>query len=212
MSVLNQLSEIQRELIVQKTQWNEFGKFYFRSTEDILTALKPLLEKHECLLICTEEMVEIAGYPYVKVTAHMEYKGSAGSIEACAHTRDGLTQGGMMAPMVTNSASSFAKKQALQHLFSIDDGSQPVPSKEEMDEREAETQAVAEQQKEMDEQRIDDFVSECIKSFQACDEEAVLKKVYGATYREAKKQFSQAVLLRIEGLYRNKLSMIKENK
>lgn len=209
-TLLSQLSKIQRELIVQKNQWNDYGKYYFRSTEDIVNALKPILETHSCNLYCTEEMEDIAGEPYVKVTAIFHHRGA--SLTSSAYARDGKTQGGMMAPMVTNSASSFAKKQALQHLFSIDDSAQPVPSKEEIKEREDEAQELINEQKKMDEKRISDFMDETKRAINACDTDAMLKKVYGAIYRNAKQSFDPKTLLQIEGLYRDQLSAIKENK
>lgn len=117
------LSNIQFELSAPKEKENQFGDFKYRSCEDILQALKPLLKKNELVLTLTDEIVEISGRFYVKATARVldvDSTGGAG-ISAVAFARETETRPKMDAAQITGSASSYARKYALNGLFCIDD-------------------------------------------------------------------------------------------
>lgn len=203
------LKTIRRELVVPKTQWNDFGKYYYRSTEDILLALKPLIEKYDVNIFFSEKLVGIGEYVYVEVTAYFEAEGKIFNCSASA--RDGITQGGMLAPMVTVSASSIAKKQALQHMFLIDDSSQPVPTKEEIEERERqESEKVAKEKEALDE-KISTFVDECKKNIGKAGTMPELKGIFGMCYRNAK-SFGQPVMDLVEDVYKGRKAEINAEK
>lgn len=111
------LSDIQKELKAGKNQHNSFGNYDYRSCEDILSALKPLLGGSVILL--TDEIVMIGERYYVKATASLA-EGSE-TISTTAYAREEEGKKGMSADQVTGSASSYARKYALNGLFAIDD-------------------------------------------------------------------------------------------
>ena len=118
------LINIQNELEVPKGQFNKFGNFYYRSCEDILAAVKPLLKKYELVLTITDEAILIIGDRYyVKATVRMGQ--GSDYIECSAFARETLTKKGMDAAQITGSASSYARKYALNGLFAIDDTKDP---------------------------------------------------------------------------------------
>ena len=116
---MKKLIQIQAELKAPKNQRNNFGKYNYRSAEDILEATKPLLEKHECLLLITDEITETAGRIYVKATAH--FTDGEDRVSVTAYAREEDTKKGMDASQITGAASSYARKYALNGLFLIDD-------------------------------------------------------------------------------------------
>lgn len=117
---MKELIEIQNELKAPKSQYNKFGQYNYRSVEDILEAVKPLLFKTDCQLKITDEIVMIGNRIYVKATA--EFKNSAGEIETTqSFAREEETKKGMDSSQITGSASSYARKYALNGLFLIDD-------------------------------------------------------------------------------------------
>jgi hypothetical protein len=114
-----ELSIIQSELKAPKGQFNQFGKYKYRSCEDIVEAVKPVLRKYNFALIITDDIVLIGERYYVKATAKI----SNGTItySATAFAREEETRKGMDGSQVTGSASSYARKYALNGLFAIDD-------------------------------------------------------------------------------------------
>ena len=119
MSIIKKLQAIQSELDVPKSQFNAFGKYYYRNAEDILAAAKPICIKHDCLLTVTDEIVMLGDRFYVKATARLTH-GETGT-ETTAYAREEETKKGMDASQITGSASSYARKYALNGLFCIDD-------------------------------------------------------------------------------------------
>ena len=116
---MKELIAIQSELKAPKNQKNKFGNYMYRSAEDILEAVKPLLKKHECHLIISDEMVVLGDRYYVKSTAFLT-KGDE-TIETTAYAREEESKKGMDASQLTGSTSSYARKYALNGLFCIDD-------------------------------------------------------------------------------------------
>lgn len=114
------LINIQSELKAPKSQYNSFGKYNYRNAEDILEALKPLLAKYKATMYITDEMVEVGGRVYVKSTVCFKDSGS-GSVSVSAYAREPDTLKGMSDSQVTGTASSYARKYALNALFLIDD-------------------------------------------------------------------------------------------
>lgn len=120
---MKELIAIQSELKAPKNQWNDFGKYNYRSAEDILEAVKPLLKKHECHLTISDEMVVLGDRYYVKATATLANEGE--SISTTAYAREEESKKGMDASQITGSTSSYARKYALNGLFCIDDTKDP---------------------------------------------------------------------------------------
>jgi len=117
---MKELIMIQTELRAPKSQFNRFGGYSYRSAEDILEALKPLLLKHDCLLTLKDEIILIGNRFYVRATASL--RNSEGSIvEVTAYAREEESKKGMDSSQITGAASSYARKYALNGLFLIDD-------------------------------------------------------------------------------------------
>jgi len=124
---MNILQQIQSELKAPKGQKNNFGNYSYRSAEDILSAVKPLLQKHEVSLIISDDIVGVEGRVYVKATATL-WSGNKGCEPLAGSTgfaREALTKKGMDDAQITGSASSYARKYALNGLLCIDDTKDP---------------------------------------------------------------------------------------
>lgn len=120
---MKELIAIQSELKAPKNQRNNFGNYNYRSAEDILEAVKPLLKKHACSMTVSDEIIEVGGRIYVKATATIKSEKEAET--ATAYAREEETKKGMDAAQITGSASSYARKYALNGLFLIDDTKDP---------------------------------------------------------------------------------------
>ena len=114
---MKNLIRIQKELKAPKGQYNNFGKYKYRSCEDILEAVKPLL--NDCLLTISDEIVLIGDRIYVKATAEFTDGDYVKAVSGFA--RESESKKGMDASQITGSASSYARKYALNGLFLIDD-------------------------------------------------------------------------------------------
>ena len=110
---------VQKELKAPKNQRNTFGGYNYRSCEDILEAVKPLLVKHGLLLTLSDEMVAVGDRVYVKATAMI--RGDDGNVVVTAYAREEAEKKGMDGSQITGAASSYARKYALNGLFCIDD-------------------------------------------------------------------------------------------
>ena len=117
---MKELIYIQSNLKAPKNQWNDFGKYSYRNAENILEAVKPLLSEKGCTLTISDEIVQFGDRVYVKATATI--KNSSNDTEsATAFAREPLSKKGQDESQVTGSASSYARKYALNGLFAIDD-------------------------------------------------------------------------------------------
>lgn len=117
------LQSIQSELVAPKGQYNSFGKYNYRSAEDILEALKPILKKHKAAITLSDEIVYIEGRHYVEASVTLYAEGEAIGSKALA--REEETKKGMDGSQITGTASSYARKYALNGLFAIDDNKDP---------------------------------------------------------------------------------------
>jgi len=115
--LIEKLSKIQRTLKAPKGQTNAFGKYKYRSCEDILTAVKPHLDG--LILKLSDEIVEVGGRIYVKAMASIA--DGQNSTYVCGWAREAEDKKGMDAAQITGAASSYARKYALNGLFCIDD-------------------------------------------------------------------------------------------
>lgn len=117
------LAEVQRELKAPKGQYNKFGKYMYRSCEDILEAVKPLLHERGLTLTLTDEIVYIdsAIDPRYYVKARATVTDGENQEYTYAYAREDLVKKGMDGSQITGTASSYARKYALNGLFLIDD-------------------------------------------------------------------------------------------
>ena len=114
------LNLIQTKLVAPKGQFNSFGKYKYRSCEDILEALKPLLKETGVVLRINDELVQIGDRYYIKATAEIT-DGENLSIAVNAFAREPENKKGMDEAQITGATSSYARKYALNGLFCIDD-------------------------------------------------------------------------------------------
>lgn len=134
---MQELINIQSALNVPKNQRNDFGKYNYRSCEDILEAVKPLLLENKCTLYISDELTAINGKVYI--TAKATIANSEGKeISVTAHAREEDTKKGMDSAQITGSTSSYARKYALNGLFCIDDAKDPDGDKPEKQKPKAE--------------------------------------------------------------------------
>lgn len=117
---MKELIQIQSRLKAPKKNKNTFGGYNYRSCEDILEAVKPICHELNCLINICDEIVEVGGRIYVKATATI-YNADGQCFSATAYAREEETKKGMDAAQITGSASSYARKYALNGLLAIDD-------------------------------------------------------------------------------------------
>ena len=124
MTIYQKLSKIQQEFKSKKSRYNSFGKYYFRSAEDILEATKPFLKELDVTVTIQEDLISFEP-PVLKVTATVvdgkESENASAMINAVAIVGVDLDQKGMQMPQRYGAASSYGKKYALGNLFLIDD-------------------------------------------------------------------------------------------
>ena len=120
MNIREALHLIQQKLEAPKTQYNAFGKYTYRSCEDILKAVKSLLEETKTNLTLQDEIVMIGDRYYVKATAQLENT-EGENITSVAYAREEENKKGMDGSQITGASSSYARKYALNGLFGIDD-------------------------------------------------------------------------------------------
>lgn len=119
MTFQQKMVAVQSKLKAPKGQYNSFGKYNYRSCEDILEGVKPLLNKYDLYLTIDDEVKLIGDRYYIKATATLS--DGAESISVSAYARESLDKKGMDASQVTGATSSYARKYALNGLLAIDD-------------------------------------------------------------------------------------------
>lgn len=117
---MKELQIIQSKLKAPKGNYNSFGKYKYRSAEDILEAVKPLLNDENCILTLSDEIVQVGDRYYIKATCTL-VNSDGQIVETSAFARETETKTGMDASQITGTASSYARKYALNGLFCIDD-------------------------------------------------------------------------------------------
>ena len=117
--LVKKLAKIQSELKAPKNQYNNFGKYKYRSCEDILEAVKPLVNKIDCIMTISDEIVMLGDRYYVKATAAIT--DGENSISNSAYARESFDKKGMDDSQITGATSSYARKYALNGLLCIDD-------------------------------------------------------------------------------------------
>lgn len=112
---------VQKELKAPKGQYNSFGKYRYRSAEDILNSVKQLLAVNDLILTLSDELIALGSRIYVKATATLQDCNTANAISVDAYAREDEVKKGMDGSQITGAASSYARKYALNGLFLIDD-------------------------------------------------------------------------------------------
>ena len=118
--LLKSLIDIQQRLDAPKGQYNNFGKYNYRSLEDIEAAIKPLLREHSCGIRFSDQVVEHCGRTFLQTTLFF-FNTKGENISVTAEAEHSATKSGMDAAQITGAASSYARKYAMNALFAIDD-------------------------------------------------------------------------------------------
>lgn len=121
LGIYKKLLQIQTELKAPKGQYNSFGKYKYRSCEDILEAVKPLCKKYNATLILSDTLENIGERYYIKARAILIDIEDGTAMENSAYAREEQEKKGMDGSQITGTASSYARKYALNGLFNIDD-------------------------------------------------------------------------------------------
>ena len=125
MNIYEKLSAVQQELKAPKDKKNTFAGYTYRSAEGILEAVKPLLKKYGLNLILSDEIVQEGGRTYVKATAWAMDPEERQDVKVTAYAREAEEKKGLDVSQVTGTASSYARKYALNGLLLIDDTKDP---------------------------------------------------------------------------------------
>ena len=122
MNIYEKIMNVQTELKAPKGQYNSFGKYKYRSCEDILESLKPVLSKFKLAIMISDDVVEVNGRNYIKATVTLiNIEKADEQIQVTALAREEETKKGMDGSQITGASSSYARKYALNGLFAIDD-------------------------------------------------------------------------------------------
>ena len=130
---MEKLGKIQAELKCPKGSFNSFGKYKYRSAEQILESVKPLLQKHGAVLTLTDEIVEVGSKLFLKAQAELSIDETIVSVNGYAELGE---HKGMSSEQCTGTASSYARKYALNGLFLIDETESDPDSKDNSDRKE----------------------------------------------------------------------------
>ena len=121
MEFKEKLQKIQCELKAPKNLYNSFGKYKYRNAEGICEAVKPMLEKHKVILTLSDDIIQVGERYYIKATASLKDVESDGFVDITAMARESLDKKGIDESQITGTASSYARKYALNGLFLLDD-------------------------------------------------------------------------------------------
>lgn len=121
MNIYEKLNAIQNEMNVPKNLFNKFGNYYYRNAETILDTAKPICKKYRATLVVFDEISFVEGRFYVKAIAELLDWDSDKKVTGIAYAREEDAKKGMDGSQVTGSASSYARKYALNGLFNLDD-------------------------------------------------------------------------------------------
>lgn len=162
MNIYEKLAAVQADLKAPKNRRNTFGKYNYRSCEDILEAVKPLLKKVKASVFIRDSIKEVSGRVYIEATAYfadIENPDANGSfVCVTAYAREPQEKKGMDDPQITGTASSYARKYALNGLFLIDDVKDP-DSDEYREEAEAKDKKNSAKVKKTDASVLDEYVT-----------------------------------------------------
>lgn len=164
MGVYEKLVDIQSRLKAPKGQFNPFGKYNYRSCEDILEGVKPLLKENGCTLVISDEVVVVGDRIYIKATATLTDVESKETISNSALAREAAEKKGMDDSQITGTASSYARKYALNGMFCIDDTKDADAAY-----GTAESGKFKSKAKEMIDKAQEAGIAESVKEYKCCD-------------------------------------------
>lgn len=118
--IYEKLAAIQAELHSPKSEYNQFGKYSYRTAEAILEAVKPFLKAQGCVLNCTDDLLLVGDRYYIKATAIITAVEDGSQVSTTAWAREEIDKKGMDQSQVTGASSSYARKYALNGLLAID--------------------------------------------------------------------------------------------
>ena len=166
MTLKEKLLAIQTELNAPKSLYNSFGKYHYRSCEGILEALKPLLKKHKAAIKISDDIEVKADRFYVHATIYFFHAEKVSDKEedvqmimAEAYAREPENKTGMDSAQITGTASSYARKYALNGLFLIDDSKDPDTDESKI-ENDSKVKKISSKKKEVDASDLDKFVTD----------------------------------------------------
>lgn len=165
MNVYEKLLAVQTELKAPKGQTNSFGKYKYRSCEDILEAVKPILKKYKAAIVISDDLVLIGDRFYVEAIATFYDVESEASVKNTAFARESDVIKGMADSQVTGATSSYARKYALNGLLLIDDT------------KDADTDEYRNQQKDKDERKFDKDTEKLKKSTISEKDQTILRNM-----------------------------------
>ena len=174
MKLHEKLLAIQTKLRAPKGQYNSFGKYSYRSAEDILEAVKPLNSEQGVLLTITDEIKEVGGRIYVVATASVS--DGTDTLQVSAFAREPENKKGMDESQITGATSSYARKYALNGLYAIDDNKDADTDehKQQQDNAPKKQQAQKQQQKQQQqqeqgftEQELHELVEKYVRNIEA---------------------------------------------
>lgn len=191
MNIYEKLLNVQMELKVPKGQYNSFGKYKYRSCEDILEGLKPVLEKKKLALFITDELINLESRYYVRATVHLiNTEKTDEIIKVSALAREEETKKGMDGSQITGTSSSYARKYALNGLFAIDDTKdsdstnthgkkeEKVSVKNEEEDRQKAINLITKELKEEDDKFVEQLLSKIGKPYLGSCTKEELKNIY----------------------------------
>ena len=149
MEFKEKLQKIQCELKAPKNLYNSFGKYKYRNAEGICEAVKPMLEKYKVILTLSDDIIQVGERYYIKATVSLKDVESDGFIDTTAMARESLDKKGMDESQITGTASSYARKYALNGLFLLDD-TKDADSDEYHNQTKKDDQPSAKEQKEVE--------------------------------------------------------------
>lgn len=186
---IEKLKKIQSELNAPKDAFNTFGKYYYRSAESILKAIKPLLAETGLVLTVSDDIIAVSDRIYVKATAKIT--DGEHTVETSALAREPLIKKGMDDSQITGAASSYARKYALCGLLAIDDNK--------------DADALPTEDKRSQSKPLD------LKAYQEAVEQAEtfddLKKYFAAAYKKA----SEEQKAKVKDIYENRKADFQNN-
>lgn len=167
------LSDIQMEMNVPKNLRNSFGNYNYRNCETILEVAKPICHKNRCTLVLNDYVTNLGDRYYVQATAKLHFWDSGVDIINTAYAREEEIKKGMDGSQITGTASSYARKYALNGLFNLDDN------------KDADTDEYYQQTHKEDKYGVSDRQVEEVKKFYTDDViQAVLKKYNCKTIKD----------------------------
>ena len=183
MEIYTKLERIQKQLKAPKNQHNKFGGYNYRSCEDILEAVKPLLDG--CVVTISDTIREVGGRVYVEAEATIS--DGLNQVTVTAYAREPEDRKGMDASQITGAASSYARKYALNGLFLIDDTKDADATND---------------HKKIEQPELD--VEKVLKAMNSATDKATLDKYYQSALKRANKAQAEAIQFAYDNLTQEK--------